>query len=203
VPITSQTTLVAAPSMPQPRFAARRAERVGVLALACLLHVALLSSWEKTMPLALPPLVTHVEIYRLPAAPPEPAPAAERQRPARPPARLQPQSKAAAMNEPTPPRAEADLRPSTPPGSADAPLDIERLRGVARSDERDRVKTPLERLRDGERAQSAPRGIESKVAEAAVRSARKDCQTGYAGYGLFAALPLIYGTVTENGCKWK
>jgi len=79
-------------------------------------------------------------------------------------------------------------------------LDIEHLRALARDDERQRVKTPLEELHDKQRVSHS---IETKIAEAAVHSIRKDCQTAYGSAGIFALVPLIYGTLTDDGCKWK
>lgn len=81
-----------------------------------------------------------------------------------------------------------------------SPVDIDRLRAQARDDEKNRIKTPLERLHEREHI---VRTIESKVADGAARAARKDCQTAYGGAGVFAIVPLLYGTLTDDGCKWK
>lgn len=81
-----------------------------------------------------------------------------------------------------------------------SPVDIDRLRAQARDDEKNRIKTPLERLHEREHI---VRTIESKVADGAASAARKDCQTAYGGAGVFAIVPLLYGTLTDDGCKWK
>ncbi len=83
--------------------------------------------------------------------------------------------------------------------AAPKPLDIDQIRKQAAKNDTD-FKTPLDRVREGERRHKS---IETVVAAGAKAGARKDCQNGYTGLGLLAIIPLIYGTVTDNGCKWK
>lgn len=91
--------------------------------------------------------------------------------------------------------------PGTVP-TAPRPLNMDQLRKLARDGERQRVKSPLEQVRENEHVN---RSIETHVANAATRAARKDCQTAYSSgsAGILALIPLIYGTVTDDGCKWK
>lgn len=93
-----------------------------------------------------------------------------------------------------------DYHPVTGAKSPSEPLDVDRLRMLARNDERQRVKFPLERVREKERINSS---IEARLGKAAARAARKNCQTDYGGAGVFAIVPLLYGTLTDDGCKWK
>jgi hypothetical protein len=83
--------------------------------------------------------------------------------------------------------------------AAPKPLDIDQLRKQAAKNDSD-FKTPLDKVREGERRHKS---IETTVAAAAKAGARKDCQNGYAGLGILAIIPILYGTVTDNGCKWK
>ena len=84
--------------------------------------------------------------------------------------------------------------------AASAPLNLDQLRRQVALNERDRVKTPMEKVHDEELRRKS---VETTVAAAAAAGARKDCQNGYSGMGIFALIPIIYGTVTDKGCKWK
>lgn len=181
--------------------------RLGVIALIFALHAALIFGLRGTASLPDRESITYMDISNRNPAPPEPVIISKpkpsitstlrnadgrtmRAEPAAYPK--------ASPNEPAP--ADADTpAPATAP-IPNAPLDLDRLRGMARQDERSRIKSPLERQRENERA---VRTVETHLAEAAKRGARKNCQTDYAGYGLFAAIPLVYGTLTDDGCKWK
>ncbi|WP_269532913.1 hypothetical protein [Chitinimonas sp. BJYL2] len=79
-------------------------------------------------------------------------------------------------------------------------LDTESLRAQARQ---------LARQPSGVASQDLPPGLrrtpgemETPLARAIDKSARPDCRTAHAGMGLLAALPLIYDTVRDKGCKW-
>lgn len=111
---------------------------------------------------------------------------------------LAPSATATATATPTAPEVADALH--QPYSAAPRPLDVDGLRALARADEKSRVKTPLEKLHEREHI---VRNIESKVADGAARAARKNCQTDYAGGGVFAIVPLLYGTLTDDGCKWK
>lgn len=91
------------------------------------------------------------------------------------------------------------LAPDRP---TDRHLDMNLLRKLARDDEKQRIKSPLEQVREHEHIN---RSIEAQVANAAERGARKDCQTAYSSgsAGILALVPLLYGTLTDDGCKWK
>ena len=136
---------------------------------------------------ATPPIERTVETMR--AAPDRPDPGV---------ASVSTREATAAASEPADPF-DVNL-PRSERGSERAPVDIGRLRALAREDEKNRVKTPLEKLQERERS---VRTIETTVADAAARGARKDCQTAYGGAGVFAIVPLLYGTLTDDGCKWK
>jgi hypothetical protein len=81
-------------------------------------------------------------------------------------------------------------------------INIDSLLAAARANDQARVRTPLELVRENE---SRPVTLETTVADAAQRSARRDCQTAYAGSSLrlLALIPLAIGTLTDTGCKWK
>ncbi len=96
--------------------------------------------------------------------------------------------------------ADAVLESAAPDfAAAPKPLDIDQLRKQAAKNDTD-FKTPLDKVREQELRKKS---IETAVAAAAKAGARKDCQNGYAGFGLLAIIPILYGTVTDNGCKWK
>jgi hypothetical protein len=103
--------------------------------------------------------------------------------------------------------AELDAAPAEPVLESTAPdfaggptpIDIDQLRKQAAKNDTD-FKTPLDKVREQERRHKS---IETVVAAGAKAGARKDCQNAYSGLGLLAIIPLIYGTVTDNGCKWK
>ncbi len=90
---------------------------------------------------------------------------------------------------------------SVAPDFADGPkrLDLEQLRKQAAKNDSD-FKSPLDKVREQELRRKS---IETTVAAAAKAGARKDCQNGYTGMGILAIFPILYGTVTDKGCKWK
>jgi hypothetical protein len=95
---------------------------------------------------------------------------------------------------------EVSLESAAPDFAAVAkPIDIDQLRKQAAKNDTESL-TPLDKVREQERRRKS---IETTVAAAAKAGARKDCQNAYAGLGVLAIFPLIYGTVTDNGCKWK
>ena len=181
--------------------------RIALIALVCSLHAALIFGWRGTAPLPNRESVTYMDIWHREAllqkpattldrpsqAPGTPRNAATRTRRAEPAAHPAPSPGALT-------RSDAEQPDPAPAPIPDARLDLDSLRSQARQGEKNRIKSPLERQREDERA---ARTVETQIAEAAKRGARKNCQTDYAGYGLFAAIPLVYGSLTDNGCKWK
>jgi hypothetical protein len=93
-----------------------------------------------------------------------------------------------------------EAAPATPAPAAAPALDRSALLAAIRNNEKNRSKDPLEALHQSEHVN---RGVETAVAKGAKEGARKNCQTDYGGYGLFAVIPVLYGTVTDKGCKWK
>ncbi len=47
-----------------------------------------------------------------------------------------------------------------------------------------------------------PPDKESKLAREMQKAAQPDCRSAYAGMGLLAALPLLWDTATDTGCRW-
>lgn len=82
----------------------------------------------------------------------------------------------------------------------DKKLDLHALRAQILENERNRKKTPQEALRE---SQFIAGTIEVRIAKAAKQAERKDCQTAYAGFGLFAIIPLTISSISDKGCKWK
>ncbi|MES2317266.1 MAG: hypothetical protein V4631_07185 [Pseudomonadota bacterium] len=84
----------------------------------------------------------------------------------------------------------------------DAPaLNIDELRAAARDNERKRIRTGLERVRE-EEALAASK--EASAARAIGRAARQECRTAYAdtAFNIFKVIPLTLAAVSDKGCKW-
>ena len=79
-------------------------------------------------------------------------------------------------------------------------LDLDQLHDLARDNEKRRIITPMEKLRQD---QFITHTVEDSIADGARRGARKDCQTAYQGAGILAVIPLVFDTLTDKGCKWK
>lgn len=78
------------------------------------------------------------------------------------------------------------------------------MRKLAREDERRRVQTPLERVRDSQRLRAAG-DTDTDTARAIAQSARSDCRkmSGEStSLDPLLLIPLIYQTLTDTGCKW-
>ncbi len=79
-------------------------------------------------------------------------------------------------------------------------LDPVHLREMARNNEKGRVKSDRERIRDGEQVD---RTIETRIATAAKKAVRPDCEKAFSGYGILGLIPLAASTVADVGCKWR
>jgi hypothetical protein len=85
---------------------------------------------------------------------------------------------------------------------APRPIDVDALRKLAREDERHRVQTPLDRVRDSQRVRAAG---DTDTARAVAQSARSDCRhmSGEStNFNPLLLIPLIYQTLADTGCKW-
>jgi len=145
---------------------------------------------------------------RLPASPALPLPRARRGTPA-----LARQAAAGIDGEATPavqqtaaPAAAASITTSAATSAAAADfaaaprLDPVHLREMARNNEKSRVKSDRERIRDGEQVD---RTIETRIATAAKKAVRPDCEKAFSGYGILGLIPLAASTVADVGCKWR
>jgi hypothetical protein len=155
-------------------------------------------------------VVTYMDLLRVvPIVPKPQAKPVPSAKPAQTTTRTAVRPKPATAAEPV--AAQADALPgaiaTAPPESAapdfaaaSVPLNLDQMRRQAALNERERVKTPMEKVHEEELRRKS---VETAVAAAAKAGARKDCQNGYGGLGIFAIIPLVYGTVTDKGCKWK
>lgn len=155
--------------------------------------------------------VSYMDLLPVIQPKPRPAPAAAPVRPAprtapavaRPPAMRLPAAPAEAAAAVTGVDAIA-AEPATESAAPDfaggpKPLDLDQLRKQAAKNDSD-FKSPLDKVREQELRRKS---IETTVAAAAKAGARKDCQTAFAGIGIFAIIPLLASSVTDVGCKWK
>ncbi|MEM8513182.1 hypothetical protein RCH14_002512 [Massilia sp. MP_M2] len=98
---------------------------------------------------------------------------------------------------------ESVTAPASAPASAPTgKLDMESLRGLARQLEKERVPTPLERLRTAERLRARD---DSNLSRAINEAKRPDCQKKYSGgdkLNLILLIPLAIDTITGTGCNW-
>jgi hypothetical protein len=104
-----------------------------------------------------------------------------------------------------------DAKPVAIPASAPPPkaatnsaaaLDLNAFRALAREDERQRKREPLEMTQDSQRVR-APQ--ESKLAQDIKKARRPDCLKAYSGgpsFNVFLLIPIAIDTVTDTGCKW-
>ncbi|MES2072191.1 MAG: hypothetical protein V4488_17680 [Pseudomonadota bacterium] len=121
--------------------------------------------------------------------------------------RTSPKPPTMARKMPDRPDAAIDTGLSSAPPSApstmtqpEAPrLDLDKLRQLARHNERGRQLTPAEQLRA---AQQADQSIEAKIDTAAKKAQRSDCRTAHADTGLLAPLFMLKDAITDKGCKW-
>jgi hypothetical protein len=183
----------------------RRAPRLSLLALTAAAHVAVFWSLRHAQPQPPPAAMRYVDVRFIARIAPPAAPAAHPAPMNHPAARALPKRTGAQIAAVLAAPADTDgqMRTDAAVDLAAAPaaggaLDIARLRRLAAEDEKTRPKSPFEKARERDVAAK-----EKIVADAAERGRRKDCQTGYAGFGVFAVIPLIYGTLTDDGCKWK
>ncbi len=94
------------------------------------------------------------------------------------------------------------LQPEPPVAPQGRRFDMLALREAARQVERERVPTPLERLRESEQLRSMD---DSDAARAIRKAERPDCKTAYGGgskANLLMLVPLVLDTITDKGCKW-
>ena len=80
-------------------------------------------------------------------------------------------------------------------------LDLAAMRASAGEHERQRARSGLELVQEGQRVRGRD---DSDAARAIKKAGRVDCTKAYAG-GAFDPLklvPLIYDTLTDTGCKW-
>lgn len=81
-------------------------------------------------------------------------------------------------------------------------LDIDALRAAARRVEQERVPTALERLRESEQVRGED---DSALVRGIQHAKRPKCQTAYSGgekLNLIMLIPLVIDTVRDKGCKW-
>ncbi len=109
-----------------------------------------------------------------------------------------PPSAPASLNLPPEAAATKEQTPANSPPETTR-LDLDSLRALARTNERQRERTPVERLRA---SQERDNSTEGKIAAAANKAQRTDCRTAHADVGLFAPLFILKDSLTDKGCKW-
>lgn len=181
--------------------------RVGVFALICFLHGVLFFNWRDQVATPERRPIRYLTVWNVPAAAPLPeVNSAVRTKAIRPASKARRRIGAAQPAAPQVQVPDHDVQSTAtaaippPAPTSETPFDMGLYRSLAREDEKRRIKPPLERRQESERASPT---FESKVAEAARRSLRKDCQSAYRQSGLLALVPLVIDTVTDSGCKWK
>ena len=83
-----------------------------------------------------------------------------------------------------------------------AEFDLDAIRALARENERQRKREPLEIVQDSQRIYSTD---ESKLAQDIKKAGRLDCLKAYSGgtkLDFLRLIPLAIDTVTNTGCKW-
>ncbi|PRC92029.1 hypothetical protein S2091_3371 [Solimicrobium silvestre] len=106
----------------------------------------------------------------------------------------------AITGEQTPSTSENPAVPLAPTESPNR-LDLEALRNQAVVDDKNRIRSPQEKTQGNETLTGS---LETHLADAAERGAKKDCKTTYADNSIFTGLarliPITYGALTDK-CK--
>jgi hypothetical protein len=191
-----------------------------VMAILCIvsLHLLLFKSGFKTAPPAAPELVRYMTIWNPPRLAPQRAPtlalpSLARASSVRPMAvrQISPKPVFAVavgklVDKPlTLPMQAMDIDPKpgldTPSAARAAPLNIENMLAAVRVNEKSRVPTAVELVRE---KKPLPLTLEEKVAEAARRAERRDCrnESSQPFSGLLALVPIVHSALTGTGCKW-